>query len=740
VASNPFTTAFHVVKRFSRAADEWNIQDVRRAPPKLRVLAISLIGAIVFLCTGFLGLMLCVQQLQVDLNTHLKESDQALSQILIDIDRDLQNLPAGVNDGATCDIATQQDLTRMAINSVLVREFFLQSTGGEKACGSFGNVQASWRLATLIKSARSDEKIDLQIVPSESIRPTIVVARTFDGFSSIAIIEPRQLLDRLPNQRAGEMIALQTTAGLTLASRGNRESASSLIAPMDKPLAGWPLILRGSVAQEQLIAALKSQILFWFIASVLLTTLLVIGANQYWQRQSSKAVRLQHALKKRRFAPVVQPIVCTQTGLCVGAEVLMRWKHPVRGLVAPAEFIDYAERSGLIVPMSDLLMRQAHQQLADVATAYPALYFSFNVTPIQLGTDGFSQTLLDIFDGSPLGPERVVLELTERDLVDEQVRDELTRLRAKGFKIAIDDFGTGQSSLAVLQDLAIDKLKIDRAFVNTISSELNDQPVLDAIIGLAHRLNIPMVAEGIELPFQASYLRQKNVQSLQGYYFAKPMTALDFSTWVQTNASATGAGTNVQPITPNTPKRDLTQTLQDLQVARNELEKNRWNYARRHPNCILGNELVSWLAKHYDLPRKEALRLGKRLVARGYLVHVFEEHDLEDAPFFYRLLSMDAVNESRGGAMQINKSTAQLLAWIQGKQGVVPGKRYFRGLAFSEAVTGFELVEALIRAGGLDRQQAYAAAVQLMRQGLIKHSFDELGFIDSKAHHYHLSK
>jgi EAL domain-containing protein (putative c-di-GMP-specific phosphodiesterase class I) len=585
-----------------------------------------------------------------------------------------------------------------------------------------------------------DKKSALQIVPTESIRPTIVVARTFANFTAVAIVDPRQLLDRLPRQKAGEIVALQTTNGFTLASSSKRESVSALIAPIDKSLAGWPLALQGSIAQAQLMADLQSQILFWFIASALLTTLIVACANQYWQRQSSKAVRLQRALKKRRFAPVVQSIVCTQTGLCIGAEVLMRWKHPVRGLVAPAEFIDYAERSGLIVPMSDLLMRQAHQQLAEVAVAYPSLYFSFNVTPIQLATHGFSQTLLDIFDGSPLGPERVVLELTERDLVDEQVRAALTKLRAKGFKIAIDDFGTGQSSLAVLQDLPIDKLKIDRAFVNTIASNLNDSPVLDAIIGLAHRLNIPMIAEGIELAFQASYLRQKNVQSLQGYYFAKPMTALDFSTWIRTNSDAASNESINLADAPRTSKVDLTQALQDLQAARNELEKSRWNYARRHPNCILGNELVSWLGMHYKLPRKEALRLGKRLVARGYLVHVFEEHDLEDAPFFYRLLSMDAVNESRNSAMQINTSTAQLLGWVQGRQGVVPGKRYFRGLAFSEAVTGFELIEALIRAGGLDRQQAYAAAVQLMRQGLIKHSFDELGFIDSKSHHYHLTK
>jgi EAL domain-containing protein (putative c-di-GMP-specific phosphodiesterase class I) len=423
------------------------------------------------------------------------------------------------------------------------------------------------------------------------------------------------------------------------------------------------------------------------------------------------------------------------TGHCVGAEVLMRWKHPVRGLLAPAEFIDYAERSGLIVPMSDLLMRQAHQQLAEIAIAHPSLYFSFNITPAQLRTPNFAQSLLDIFDGSPLGPARVLLELTERDLVDEHVRDELTRLRARGFQIAIDDFGTGQSSLAVLQDLSIDKLKVDRAFVNTISSDAGAQPVLDAIIELAHRLKLAMVAEGIETLQQADYLKAKGVQTLQGYYFAKPLTPLDFATWLNARQHS-DAVTNA----PAEVSADLNQVLQDLQAARAKLEGDRWHRLRHHPDCLLGNEIVSWLANHYDLPRGQALRLGRRLIARGYLVHVFEEHDLEDAPFFYKLLTMAAVNESRGNAVVFNKPTAQLLAWLHGKQGVMPGKRYFRGLMFSEAVSGAEVVDGLVRAGGLDREQARALGVQLMRQGQIKHSFDELGFLDSKAHYYHLSR
>jgi sensor c-di-GMP phosphodiesterase-like protein len=707
-------------------------KDIRRKPPQLRPFAISLFALVVFSFIGLLVLALCVKQMRLDLQARLEQSESALSQVLADIERDLRALP--VATASACDVNTQQDITRMSLNSVLVREFFIQPKAAEDACGSFGKTYAYWRLL----SNETGFLQGVQIVPTESIRSSVVVAVVRDQIASVAVIDPRQLLDRLPRLQSHETLSIKALTGFNLASTADTNK-TSVVSSIEKPVTGWPLVLLATLPEDALFEALRSQGLFWLITSTLLTILLVLGINRRLQRHGSKARRLENALKKRRFAPVVQPIVCAATGVCVGVEVLMRWKHPVRGLVAPAEFIDYAERSGLIVPMSDLLMRQAHQQLADIAIAHPSLYFSFNITPAQLRTLNFSQTLLEIFDGKPLGPDRVLLELTERDLVDEQVRDELTRLRARGFQIAIDDFGTGQSSLAVLQDLPIDKLKIDRAFVNTITSQDNSQPVLDAIISLAHRLNIEMVAEGIEQPMQAAYLKEKKVQSLQGYYFAKPMPPLDFSTWLKSNIAKLANEVIDSSKTTAKPGFDLNEVLRDLQPARARLERNRWNYLRRHRNCLLGSELVSWLAERYGITRREALRLGKRLVALGFLTHVFEEHDLEDKPFFYRLLSMAAANESIGTSMQVNKSTGQLLSLLQGNGGLKPGMRYSKGLAFTDAVSGSEVVDTFVRLAGLNHQEACAAAVQLMRGGLIKHCFDELGFVDSKAHHYHLN-
>jgi sensor c-di-GMP phosphodiesterase-like protein len=708
-------------------------RDGRLAAPTLRPLVFSLIGLLIAALVASTGIYLCYRQLCALLEEKLQTSDQILTTALASIEREVSALPLNASD---CSAQAQRDLTRAAIDSVLVSQFYIQSSSdhGSVVCGSLGNANAFWQFDL--------NKPGLQIVPSQSIRSHIVVGKVNNQSVAIAIVNPRQLIDRLPGNSLGAnsgstMINLINSDGLILATNRDQGHANSwllsLLAPISstQSIAKWPLKVEGTVSQQEIMGAISAQVAFWLLSAVLATLLVSFGVNRRLQKYSSRAWRLQHALKKRRFAPVVQPIVNASDGRCVGMEILMRWKHPTRGLVAPAEFIDYAERSGMIVPMSDLLMRQAHRQLADIAIANPGLYFSFNITPSQLRTANFAQTLLDIFDSDPISPAQVVLELTERDLVDQHVRDELGRLRAFGFKIAIDDFGTGQSSLAVLQDLVIDKLKIDRAFVNTVSGDASAQPVLDAIIDLAHRLKIEIVAEGIETPLQQQYLVSKGVQALQGYHFARPLTPIDFATWlgVQKTGQVNSAQIN----------DSISQVLLDIQQARSDLEKNRWHYGKLHRQCILGNEIVSWLAQRYDLRRQEAVKLGQRLLAKGFLVHVFEEHDLEDAPLFYRLLSTQAVHEARNLANNSGVTLNQITSWLQGPLGVKPGHRQSALLRFSQAVKGSEVVKALMAAGNLDHAQAMAAGVQLMRAGLLKHAFDEQGFIDSNAQFYYLT-
>jgi EAL domain-containing protein (putative c-di-GMP-specific phosphodiesterase class I) len=726
-----------------------NFRDGRLVAPKLRPFVLALIGLTVGFAVSFVGILLCYQYLTSDLSSRLSVADKVLDQALVSIEGELKNLPHDYESvskleavGTFCNSDLQRGLNQAGVDSLLVSQFYIQSTNGSETqvCGGTGLGKPFWQF--------DHTRTGLQIVPSQSIRAKIVIGVVGPNFISVAVVNPLQLLDRLPRYHPDAELSLLTPDGRVLAALKPQTTASTaaiLSLPTiasQVPATRWPVLLEGSIAHAETIKALRSQIAFWLVSTALIAGFIVLYFNRSLQKYSSRAYKLQRALKKRRFAPVVQPIINAQTGECIGMEILMRWKHPTRGLVPPAEFIDYAERSGLIVPMSDLLMRLAHQQLSEIAVANPTLYFSFNVTPAQLRLPDFSKTLLEIFDGDPIGPSRVLLELTERDLVDEQVRDALIRLRSFGFKIAIDDFGTGQSSLAVLQDLAIDKLKIDRAFVNTVSADSSAQPVLDAIIDLAHRLKIEMVAEGIETEQQQHYLTSKGVQALQGYRFARPLTPIDFHSWLSHQQKD-------QKTDDQNPKREnenslevnesIAQVLVDLQEARSELERNRWNYGKRHSQCILGNELVSWLANRYDLSRLEALKLGKRLLAKGFLVHVFEEHDLEDAPFFYRFLSLQAVQEARNIVNISNATNQQLLNWLKGHYGPKPGRRSSTFLSYRQAVRGSEVVETLMKAGQLDRAKAAAGGVQLMRAGLLKHAFDEQGFIDSRTQFYYLT-
>ena len=752
----------HYFARPTRAFNDWlalgsqpnQSAESRRFAPQMRSGAIAAVAVVQLAIVIFAMALLCKLQLDNEMKLRLTTYDRALSLALDDVDQDLQSLTLRLasidpknakpqSAEAFCDQKTRDGLVRSAFSSLLVKEFVVQLAESNEVCSAFGMVPIFW-----LPPGESSNR--LSVLPLQRIQPGFVVLKDRDSadlqsLAYAAIVEPRQILDRLPSAALGQEILIKARSGQVIAGPTAFASESSF-STLTHPVNGWPIQLEARLQKDIFVKALIAQwpliLLLWLVA----TAVFVLGFNRHQRQLSSRALRLQHALKKRRFAPVVQPIVCAKTQACVGVEILMRWKHPLRGLIPPAEFIDYAERSGLIVPMSDLLMRQAHRQLAEIAIEHPHLYFSFNVTPTQLRVPGFAQTLLSIFDGQPIGPSRVLLELTERDLVDEQIRDEMTRLRSFGFKIAIDDFGTGHSSLAVLQDLVIDRLKIDRAFVNTISEKENDQPVLDAIITLAHRLNLSMVAEGIETSLQHQYLKAKGVQSLQGYLFSRPLTPLDFSMWLsgqkqikmQTHLAAP---TSLHSQTTAVSLRlNLTEVMQDLNSARIRLERNRWFRLRRYNSCLLGAELIDWLCVQYQCDRAQALVIGQRLVGRGLLVHVMEEHDFEDGPYFYRLVPAEAANEMIRPKSLSESGPKQWLGWLHGSHGVIAGDRYAGILKFRDVVTGAEMVAALGKAGGLSRVDAAAVGVHLMRSGMIRHVFDERGFEDSPAEHYHFSR
>jgi len=231
---------------------------------------------------------------------------------------------------------------------------------------------------------------------------------------------------------------------------------------------------------------------------------------------------LQRAIEADAFGLAHQPIVDVRTGAVVGIEALARWTDPELGPVSPAEFIGLAEQTGQIKPLGRLLLRHACAGLARWRGRTGAdAYVSVNVSPLQLD-DTFHGEVEEALASAGLGPDALVLEVTESVLLDESHREIVADLRAGGVRFAIDDFGTGYSSLAYLRDLPIDTIKIDRVFLRPGPGGPADQKVLHALIRLAESLDLPAVCEGVETRYQLDELRSAGCPAAQGYFLGRP--------------------------------------------------------------------------------------------------------------------------------------------------------------------------------------------------------------------------
>lgn len=237
---------------------------------------------------------------------------------------------------------------------------------------------------------------------------------------------------------------------------------------------------------------------------------------------------LNLGLMRQEFVLHYQPVVDVVTGATVGFEALVRWQHPIGGLLGPGEFIPLAESSGLMVPLGRWILRRALHQLARWQARLPdwlRLQMHVNVSPLQLTDPGFVSDVADGLQATGLQPQQLVLEITEGVLVGPlaAVHDTLSYLRELGVLVGLDDFGTGYSSLGRLHDLAIQYLKIDRSFLLGMGSRA--QAIVAAMVNLGASLGLTVVAEGVETEMQRLWLQRLGCPLAQGYLFARPLPA-----------------------------------------------------------------------------------------------------------------------------------------------------------------------------------------------------------------------
>lgn len=261
---------------------------------------------------------------------------------------------------------------------------------------------------------------------------------------------------------------------------------------------------------------------------------LLFGLGVFWLmgRSTSPVQELRRALDHGEFFPLLQPVVTGEDAHWSGCEVLMRWRHPRQGMISPDRFIPTAEECGLIIPMTRSLMHQVREFFAPRAQELPAgFHFAFNICARHCHDLSLVEDCRDFIEAFAANPIKLVLELTERELIvaDEMSNRLFAELHALGVLIAIDDFGTGHSSLTYLQTFQVDSLKIDQSFVGMIGSDALSSHIVENVIDLATRLELQLVAEGVENEVQAAYLRARNVAFQQGYLYGRPMPMAEFS-------------------------------------------------------------------------------------------------------------------------------------------------------------------------------------------------------------------
>ncbi|PPD30704.1 MAG: hypothetical protein CTY19_15635 [Methylomonas sp.] len=249
---------------------------------------------------------------------------------------------------------------------------------------------------------------------------------------------------------------------------------------------------------------------------------------------------MRHAIEREEFELYYQPQVELASGRVIGLEALVRWHHPVLGFLPPDKFIELAEESGLILPLGDWILKRAIVQAKawlDANITDSSFTVAINASAIQMQTGNLLNLIETLLTETGLPAHCIDLELTESLLMTNAGETQLLlkQLKDMGIQLSIDDFGTGYSSLSYLKQFSVDKLKIDKSFIDAVTTNPNDAVIVQATIAMAHSIGLMVIAEGVETQAQANYLRTLHCDQIQGYYFSRPIPAAEIQQLLRSN-------------------------------------------------------------------------------------------------------------------------------------------------------------------------------------------------------------
>jgi len=246
--------------------------------------------------------------------------------------------------------------------------------------------------------------------------------------------------------------------------------------------------------------------------------------------------RLRHALEREELSLRYQPLICLVSGVVTGVEALLRWKDSQNELIPPSRFIHLAEETGLILPIGEWVLRNSCKQLMKWhAAGLTPLRVAVNISVRQIRHPSFIESVSQILAETGLDPHYLEMELTESTIMENPIesREVLKKLKAMGVGLSIDDFGTGYSSLSYLINFPLDRIKIDRSFINGITSHLDSAAIATAIIAMSQSLGLRVIAEGVETETQLEMLQAKSCHEVQGFLLAHPLVAEEIPSFIK---------------------------------------------------------------------------------------------------------------------------------------------------------------------------------------------------------------
>lgn len=400
---------------------------------------------------------------------------------------------------------------------------------------------SGWGLSkTVVKKAQVDFVTEDGVSISVDVHPEISrssprLGLYLGGYG--VLIDPEVLLDSLTDPDNQFAVAINGT----VVARRNNPDQHMLETLIARPASGIDRQNLYSAVNEagltavaikprrDIAASFGRQNVFFVPIGMSAAFLLIACIIQVTRRRLSPLGELKVAVRQRRFTVLYQPIVEIRTGICVGAEALVRWRARNGDIILPVKFMNLAEASGLILPITDQVIDCILRDLGSTLRDEQFLHISINTCAADISTGRLIDVLEDKLKDTGIRKEQIWLEATERGFIDVgRARDAIVRARELGYLISIDDFGTGFSCLQYLESLAIDALKIDKSFVDTIGRVTSKSPMLPHIVEIARSLNIGCIAEGVETEEQLDYLRGQGVALAQGWLISKPLSAGEF--------------------------------------------------------------------------------------------------------------------------------------------------------------------------------------------------------------------